>query len=326
MEDIKRAVYRASGKITDMILLSAILSFLLALAGQLLAELLFRITDAENHLTRVLGNRDAVAFLLLYFTFIGIWIMFFLVISVFRDNRPMWSCLAFRRGGNSLPAALAGLFGGFAANGFCVLMSVIRGDVKLSWSGFDPVFFFAFLFVVTVQSGGEEIVDRCYLYQKLRRRYRHPAVAVLGNALVFMALHLGNDNLTVVSLLQILLVGILMSLFVYYYDCLWAAIMFHAGWNFTQNIVFGLPNSGVVSQYSLFKLDAAAARNGLFYNVGFGVEGSVGASVLLAALVIAVLVINRGKREKRDLWREMEDKQLAAMEVRKQAVNEIEDR
>ena len=71
MEDIKSAVYRASGKITDMILLSAILSFLLALAGQLLSELLFRITDAENHLTRVLGNRDAVAFLLLYFLLSG---------------------------------------------------------------------------------------------------------------------------------------------------------------------------------------------------------------------------------------------------------------
>ncbi len=31
----------------------------------------------------------------------------------------------------------------------------------------------------------------------------------------------------------------------------------HMAWNYTQNIIFGLPNSGIVSGFSLFKLDAA---------------------------------------------------------------------
>ena len=79
---------------------------------------------------------------------------------------------------------------------------------------------------------------------------------------------------------------------------------FHAAWNFTQSIVFGLPNSGLVSAYSVFKLDAASATNGLFYNVNFGVEGSVAANVILAALIVFVLLKNRGNGEHTDVWAE----------------------
>ena len=115
-------------------------------------------------------------------------------------------------------------------------------------------------------------------------------------------MHLLNDGITVVSVLSIIVVGIVFSLLVYYYDSVWAAFMMHTAWNFTQSIVFGLPNSGLVSEYSLFKLEAASAKNGLFYNVGFGVEGSVGATVLLAIVIAVIVVINRGKPEKNDVW------------------------
>ena len=71
-----------------------------------------------------------------------------------------------------------------------------------------------------------------------------------------------------------------------------------------EGALFGLPNSGIVSEYSLFKLEAASAENGLFYTVNFGVEGSVGAILLLSLLAAAILVINRGRGEKNDAWAE----------------------
>ncbi|MBR3277991.1 MAG: hypothetical protein IKG01_05580, partial [Lachnospiraceae bacterium] len=54
------------------------------------------------------------------------------------------------------------------------------------------------------------------------------------------------------------------------------------------------------------RLDAASARNGIFYNVNFGVEGSVGAIVVLVLIgvIMVILGIKRGKTE--DLWKEME--------------------
>ncbi len=45
----------------------------------------------------------------------------------------------------------------------------------------------------------------------------------------------------------------------------------HTAWNFMQNIVLGLPNSGANVPYSIFKLEEGAS-NSFFYDTGFGIE------------------------------------------------------
>ena len=146
---------------------------------------------------------------------------------------------------------------------------------------------------ICIQSGAEEIICRSYIYQKLRRRYKTPWVAIIFNSAFFALMHVFNPGITFVSVLQIIIVGMIFALFVYDFDCLWAAIAMHTTWNFTQSIV---------SAYSLFKLDAASARNGFFYNVNFGVEGSIGSVVVLAIPLVILIVIAVKKGEKTDLW------------------------
>ena len=186
-------------------------------------------------------------------------------------------------------------------------------DTSTSWRVLAQDLGILLFFVcVAIQSGAEELVDRAYLYQKLRRRYRHPAVAIIGNALVFAAMHLGNPGVGPLALTQILLIGLLLSLYVYYYGSFWCPVMIHTGWNFSQSILFGLPNSGIVSAYSVFRLDAASARNGLFYNVGFGVEGSVGACAVIAIVLVIVFLRGRQRKYREDLWKPVEEQILAA--------------
>ena len=126
-----------------------------------------------------------------------------------------------------------------------------------------------------------------------------------------MLLHIPNPGFTAKAGSQIFLIGVIFSLLVYYYDSLWAAIWFHTSWNFTQNIIFGLPNSGIVSEYSIFKLEAVTAQSGLFYDVKFGVEGSIGSSLGLMVILIAIILINRYKPEKSDVWAQAEEKAAA---------------
>ena len=272
------------------------------------ATLVNRLLPVQELGMRLLGDEDGVVFLLQYFDFIGIWILFMLVIAVFKGNWPMWKAYFYNGHGNNFKAVLAGILLGFGTNGFCILMSVIMGDIKLSFNEFRPLVFLIFLLCVWIQSGAEEIVDRCYLYQKLRRRYRWPVIAVLGNSLVFMALHMSNPGVTAWGLGQVFLIGVLFSLIIYYWDSLWTVIWAHTAWNFSQSIVFGLPNSGIVSKYSVFKLEAASARDGLFYSTSFGVEGSKGANAIIGGLIVIVLlyglITKRG--EKADHWEEME--------------------
>ena len=140
--------------------------------------------------TSIAGSKEATAFLLQYFDFIGIWIVFIFVITIFRDNRPMWKAFFYNGHGNNLKAIPIGILLGGGMNGFCILMAWLQGDIKLTFNEFKAPLFFLFLLCVMIQSGAEEIMDRCYLYQKMRRRYRWPALAILFNAFVFMALHM----------------------------------------------------------------------------------------------------------------------------------------
>ena len=184
-EKSRKSFLRACASWTDIFVIAAMLSVLLLIFGELLTLILDRwVIHAPQIGMKLLGDADSVEFLLQYFDFYGIWIAFMLVILLFKSNWPMWKAFLYNGHGNNLKAIPAGILLGFGMNGFCILMSVIMGDIKLSFSGFDPKLFFIFLFCVLIQSGAEEIIDRCYLYQKLRRRYRWPAIAVLVNALV----------------------------------------------------------------------------------------------------------------------------------------------
>ena len=304
MNELKEKYLRPGRKITDQFIIASVLSFLILMASVILLPLgRFVIEPFERILE---GDFDAAMFLKDYFDFISIWIGMFLVVIIFKCNRPMLNavkyCSSRERGGNNLKGLLIGLALGFGCNGFCVLMSALLGDIYLEFSGFKPIPFILFLICVFIQSGAEELADRWYLYQKLRRRYKAPWIAIFINSLVFMAMHLSNPGISFLGLMQILIFGLIGSMLVYYYNGLWIAMAFHTGWNFTQSILFGLPNSGIVSAYSVFRLDAASATNGLFYNVNFGVEGSLGAVVILAAVAVIIFHRNRRKPEHTDVW------------------------
>ena len=326
MNGFKEKHLRPGRKKTDQFLVASLLSFLILSVSVMifpLGKLTFGFFE------RILGgDQDAAVFLKNYFDFISIWIGLFLVAVLFKGNRPMLKAVRYRsprfrrggnraagikgnRSGNNFRGLLIGLFLGFACNGFCILMSSLMGDISLTYSGFKLVPFVLFFLCVFIQSAAEELTDRWYLYQKLRRRYQAPWIAIVINSLVFMAMHLANPGISPLALTQIFLVGVVFSLFVYYYNGLWIAMAFHAAWNFTQSILFGLPNSGIVSAYSVFKLDAASATSGLFYNVNFGVEGSAGANIILLAVCILILLKNRKKHEHTDIWAEADQAALA---------------
>ena len=313
MKDLVEKVTRPCRKISDFFLLASLLTFILIIIGDIFAEGVMTFAGVRDALIAWAGSDNIGTFLAQYaFTF-GCWVIFLLAFIIPKKNRPMLKTMAPNKSLNNLKGILLGFLLGFGTNGLCILISWLMGDIKLSYNGIDPVLLLAFLAAVFVQSSSEEVACRIYLYQKLRRRYRSPVVAIIVNSVLFMALHMGNPGFTFLAGSQIFLVAILFSLFVYFYDGIWVAFWFHTAWNYTQNIIFGLPNSGIVSEYSIFKLEAASARDGLFYNVNFGVEGSVGASLVLLAVILVLILINRKKPEKRDYWEEAEK---AAIEQR----------
>ncbi|MBR5094839.1 MAG: CPBP family intramembrane metalloprotease [Oscillospiraceae bacterium] len=263
------------------------IAFLMIILGQVIGEI------GLGFLRSFLPPLSAgVEFLFFYLYFIGIDAIALLYCwlcdkAVFRSM--LWPKKGGQSGNTGRMFAL-GLLIGFGMNGLCILAAWLHGDLHFRLGEF-PVFYLICAFLsVLIQSGAEEIVTRGYMLGALRERY--PAWLAIGiNSVFFGALHLLNPGFTLVSFLSIVLIGLGLSLVAYHLDSLWMCIAIHTAWNFTQNFLFGLPNSGIVAERSVLHLEAA--RSTIFYDAAFGVEGAYPSLVVELALCVCVLLFTK---------------------------------
>jgi hypothetical protein len=120
-------------------------------------------------------------------------------------------------------------------------------------------------------------------------------LALLLTALLFGFLHLGNPGATAVSALAITLeAGVLLGAAYVLTRRLWLAIGLHAGWNFAQGGLFGVPVSGnpVAGLLSARPVGPDELTGG-----AFGVEASIVAVFIClpAGLVLLALAWRRGQ-------------------------------
>lgn len=245
----------------------------------------------------------------------------FILTWAFRDNRYIWRSFMlprrhsaeaasadlsaddlaaeiYGRSRNSFGMLGMGLLLGFLTNFFCILCALIHGDIKLyleSSLSAIPFYLFA-LFSVCLQSTSEELWCRGFLYERLHEKY--PLwFSIMVNGVLFGMLHIFNDGADVLPIVGICITGISYSLLRWYSGNIWIAMGIHTGWNFTQNYLFGLPNSGLVSEVSVFHLDAATGNSSLIYDYVFGVEG--GLPALFIDAMLGVICVYLGYRSGR---------------------------
>ena len=302
MKIMREKIIRADRPRTDMLPVAAVLTLLLFLAGQFLGNLLASALPGKTLPAGWTGSEQASGFLLGYLKSAGIWAVTLFWLFLVKEDRPILQFLRSEGVGRIPRSVLPGFTAGAVLNGLCILLAVSHGDLAFSFGRLEVLPLLLFLPAVAIQAGGEELLFRCFLYQKLRRRYRNAAVAILGNALFFALLHLMNPALDPLGILQVFSMGLLLSLLVYYNGSFQAAAALHTGWNFTQSILFGLPNSGVASAYSLFHPDVSSAAGSLFYAKGFGIEGSLSAPLLLLLASALAVLSGRRKNFREDLW------------------------
>ncbi|MBO4458906.1 MAG: CPBP family intramembrane metalloprotease [Butyrivibrio sp.] len=295
---LKRAFYAVCNnwfRWYDMFIITAIVALVIMLLGDYLGAVIFSVLfpGEETAFT------DALKF---YGVQIGVWIVLIAYLFIVNPDKPILRTFWTKYKGNSVALFLLGLAVGGGMNLFCAVMAIFNKDIAVYLSD-DIQFFkvFAVFIMVFFQSGSEEIICRGFLYQRLRRSYRSPWVAIIGNSMVFACLHLLNPGITILSFLNLILCGVFLALMIYYFESMWMAIAFHTAWNFMQSIVLGLPNSGIVFDFSVFKLDAASATNSFAYNVNFGIEGTILSSLVLAFGIVVIIVLGQ-KQQRENLW------------------------
>lgn len=208
-----------------------------------------------------------------------------------------------RTTGLELPGALRKYLSGFLLGILLLTASVALGaltgvqastlistspDLSSILLGFAGVFIILLGWVV--QGGAEEVLARGYLLPVFGVRYGAP-FAILVSSLLFSSLHLFNDHLTPIALLNLALFGVFACLYALREGGLWGICALHAAWNWVQGNLFGLPVSGTPSGSSLLTLQLTG--HDWWAGGAFGPEGGLAVTLVLLLGCFGLLIFRR---------------------------------
>jgi membrane protease YdiL (CAAX protease family) len=144
----------------------------------------------------------------------------------------------------------------------------------------------------------EEALNRGYWFQNIQRGWG-VVPAILVTSLLFGGLHLLNPNAEPLGAINITLSAVTYALSLLWLRSLWVPIGWHAGWNFAQFFIAGLPNSGIsVASLGLegTTLFVSSPLGSVLLGGGeFGMEASLIRTVVLIVLIIGLLWLGKNK-------------------------------
>lgn len=144
-------------------------------------------------------------------------------------------------------------------------------------------FWLSFIMFIAV-GFGEEILCRGYIMTALKTT-RNRIVIFFGPSLIFSLLHLGNPNVSFISLINIFLIGVLFAYLLTKTGNLWMAIGYHITWNFFQGNIFGLNVSGIET---ISLMQTRLSGPDLLTGGSFGAEGGLITTIVILSSLLFI--------------------------------------
>lgn len=190
---------------------------------------------------------------------------------------------------------LCGMAVGFGIFSVAVLICMVTGSLKIRGlsATFSVGIFLLFLVGYLVQGMAEEVLCRGYFLVSVSRRYPL-AVGIAANALLFAALHLLNDGISVLAFINLVLFGVFASIYFIKRGNIWGVGALHSIWNLAQGNFYGIRVSGMQTSCSVLASEMVASRE-LINGGDFGLEGGLAVTIVLV-LGSLILLMTRQQR------------------------------
>ena len=268
-------------------ILAVILTILFLVFGELF--MLFMLFLPEAKTTFMEGIHFDLQMVL---TFGGTILIVFLWVR-FVEKRPFSSIGLWKE--QWIKKYLRGALLGFIFISIPVVVLVITGAVQLQIQHITTtgiVSILGSLVAFLIQGAAEEIVVRGWLFPIISVRGRI-WIGVTVTSLLFGFLHLLNPGITILSICNIILVGVFAAFYVLKDGNLWGICAWHSIWNWAQFNVYGFAVSGTTA-YSTPLFKSVTSGPDLLHGGAFGIEGSVITTIMLAVVSFGLW---------RQLWR-----------------------
>lgn len=190
---------------------------------------------------------------------------------------------------------LLGMGIGLAAFSAALFIVVLTGNAEYAGLGTisSPLMYLLICLGWIIQGAEEEIICRGWLMCSLSARLPMWA-AVLINSAFFSVMHLFNGGFSLLAALNIMLVGIFLSLLAVRTGSIFASCALHSVWNFVQGNLYGLPVSGMATGSSVFRFELSGSE--LWTGGQFGVESGLGATIVSVVLIALFLLLPTKKK------------------------------
>ncbi|HEM4248933.1 TPA: CPBP family intramembrane metalloprotease [Streptococcus suis] len=221
---------------------------------------------------------------LLAFAFISLAIILW---ARFVEKSP-WAGLGFTKKGAGKDFLL-GWGIGAAMLTTCTLIMWGLGAIEFTSIQFSTKLVGEFIILIlawSIQGTTEEILTRGWIFSSLSAKHNIP-IGIIVSSLFFTFLHLGNNAISLIPILDLTLFAILACLIMLKTGNIWVIGGLHAAWNCFQGNVFAFPVSGTDAGQAFVQIGITGPE---WLSGGkFGVEGSV-ISLLVQGIMISWLV------------------------------------
>ncbi len=194
---------------------------------------------------------------------------------------------------------LRGALIGFVFISIPVISLLLTGNVKLQIQEITVTAIFGIvgsLVAFLIQGATEEIIVRGWLFPILSVRSRI-WIGITVTSFLFGFLHLLNPGITILSISNIILVGVFAAFYVLKDSSLWGICAWHSIWNWAQYNIYGFAVSGMtIYSTPLFK----PVTNGseVLHGGSFGIEGSIITTIMLSIASIVLWKQLWGRKSK----------------------------
>ncbi|CDM70087.1 putative membrane protein [Clostridium bornimense] len=180
-----------------------------------------------------------------------------------------------------------GLLFGALSMSIVFLILILTGSAKVTTSFINPNFSMSLVtsLILFIFVGiSEEMFSRGYCIKVLEQTNKKWIPLIVSSA-IFSIMHGVNPGVTILSIINIFLVGILLGYMFIKTNNLWLPIGYHITWNYFQGNVFGFLVSGTTTE-GLYTTESIG--NTIISGGNFGPEGGI---IVTIVVLISILLV-----------------------------------